>query len=188
LLGPVAIQGLFSKTVPDWTVLVGLVILLATLPAILVLKSSSLACATAKAVVADMKHPDNQLTVNKGTIIKVTVPKDAVPFASFAQVASRNTAVVAVDQTPCGWPQGDEATVFDFRAVAEGSGQLYTVGPNPASAFTYGWTPVAWDVTVVGPDYGPLLIVGIELSIAALAGAFILYRRRQGRLRSGTSP
>jgi hypothetical protein len=174
----VAITRLLSKTVPDWTVVLGLAIAVVILPGILVLKSSSLACATAKEVVADPEHPDNQLTVNQGTIIKVTVPKDAAPFGGFAQVSTTNSTVIAVDQTPCGWQARDDAISFDFRAVASGSAQLQTIGPSAGSMFAFGWTPAVWEVTVSGLDYGPVVLVGIELTAVAMAGAFIWYRRR----------
>ena len=111
-------------------------------------------------------------------MIKVTVPKNAAPFGGFAEVSSTNSAVLPVDQTPCAWQPHDEAMSFDFRAVAEGSAHLHTVGPNPGSLFAFAWTPVVWGVTVVGPDYGPVVLVGIEAAAAALASAFIFYRRR----------
>ena len=157
-----------------------LAIVVAVLPGILLLESPRLACATAKEVTADPRHPDNQLTVSKGSLIKVTLPKDAWPLFAFPDVSSSNSGVLVADQTPCGGPPSTEAVTFDFKAVAEGSAQLQTLGPNPGGALSpFAPTPQVWDVTV-GPDNSFPLLVVIDVAVTALAGAFIFYRRRQG--------
>ena len=170
---------MLSRTVPDWTVLLGLAIVVAVLPGILALESPRLACATAKEVVADPKHADNQLTLRKGSLIRVTVPRSEWPFGTFPNVSSSNSGVLAADQAPCGGQASADAMTFEFNAVAEGSAQLHTVGPG--GLFGFAWTPEVWEVTV-GPDYGLALVVGIDAAAVALAGGFIFYRRRVPRL------
>jgi uncharacterized protein YjeT (DUF2065 family) len=160
-------------------VVLAVAIVVAVLPGILILEAPRLACATAKEVTADPNHPDNQLTVSNGSIVRVTVPRSAWPFGTFPDMSSSNSAVLAGQLAPCGGQASADAMSFDFKAVAEGSAQLQTVGPSPFSLFGFAWTPQVWDVTV-GPDYGPILLVGIEAAAAALALAFIFYRRRQG--------
>jgi hypothetical protein len=151
----------------------------AVLPGILVLESPRLACATAKEVVADQKHPDSRLTVNKGSLIKVTLPRSTWPFGTFGEVSSSNSRVLARDQTPCGWQPSENAMSFEFKAVSEGSAQLQTVGPT-GGIFGFAWTAQVWEVTV-NPDYGVPLLVGIDLVATGLAAGFI-YWRRQGRV------
>ena len=175
-----AVAGLLSKTVPVWTVLLGIVIVFAMLPWILVLGSSPAACADEASVIADRHHPNNQLTIGQGSIIKVAVPKDAAPPFSFPEVASTNYGVLAISQAPCRvQPNTDQASYFYFKAVAEGSARLETVAPASGRLFSLAWTPVVWDVTV-RPDYTPLLIAGIEAAAAAGGIVFVVYRRRIG--------
>lgn len=158
--------------------MLGVVIVLAMLPWMLVIGSSSAACAREASVTADPHHPDNQLTVSQGSIIKVTVPRNAAPPFSFPEVASSNYGVLAINQTPCPIePNTDQASYFYFKAAADGQARLETVGPRSGSIFSFAWTPVVWDVTV-RPDYTPLLIAGIEGTAAAAAIAFIVRRRR----------
>jgi hypothetical protein len=159
-------------------VVLAVAIVVAVLPGILILESPRLACATAKEVTADPNHPDNQLTVSNGSIVRVTVPKSDWPFGMFAQVSSSNNGVMAAQPNPCGGQASADAMLFDFKAVAEGSAQLQTVGPGGGSIFGFAYTPQVWDVTV-GPDYGLLLLIGIEAVAAAIAVGFIVYRRRQ---------
>lgn len=153
-------------------------IVVAVLPGILILEAPRLACATAKEVTADPNHPDNQLTVSNGSIVRVTVPRSDWPFGTFPDMSSSNSAVLAGQLAPCGGQASPDAMLFDFKAVAEGSAQLETVGPNGGSFFGFAYTPQVWDVTV-GPDYGLLLLVGIEATAAAIAVGYIVYRRSQ---------
>ena len=177
--------GLLSKTVPLWTVLLGIVIVLAILPWILVIGSSPAACTSDASVIADPHHRDNQLTVGQGAIIKVTVPTAAAPPFSFPQVASTNDGVLAIDQGPClAQPNSDQASYFYFKAVGQGSARLQTVAPASGKLFSLAWTPVVWEVTV-RPDYSPLLIAGLEAAAAGGAIAYVVYRRRR---RSGRDP
>lgn len=162
-------------------------IVVAVLPGFLILEAPRLACATAKEVTADPNHPDNQLTVSNGSIVRVTVPRSDWPFGTFPQVSSTNNGVLAAQLNPCGGQPSPDAELFDFKAVAEGSAQLQTVGPSGGSLFGFAYTPQAWDVTV-GPDYGLFLLVGIEVAAAALAVGFIFYRRRQEPERPGIAP
>ncbi len=170
---------MFSRSVPDWTVILLVAVVAAALPGILILKAPRVACATAKEVVADPKHPDNRLSVNKGSLIKVTLPRSTWPFGTFGQVSSSDSRVLAPDQTPCGWQVRDDAMTFEFKAVAEGSAQLQTVGPT-GGIFGFAWTAEVWEVTV-NPDYGLPLLVGIDMVATGLAAGFI-YWRRQGRV------
>ena len=170
--------GMLSTTVPDWMVVLAVAVVVAALPGILILEAPRLACATAKEVTADPNHPDNQLTVSNGSIVRVTVPRSAWPFGMFAEASSSNNGVLAAQLNACGGQAGPDVMVFDFNAVAEGSAQLQTVGPRSGSLFGFAYTPQVWDVTV-GPDYGLLLLIGIEAVAAAIAVGFIVYRRRQ---------
>ena len=169
---------MLSRTVPDWMVVLALAIVVVALPGVLILESPHLACATAKEVIADPNHPDNQLTVSNGSIVRVTVPRSAWPFGMFAGVSSSNNGVLAPQVNPCGGQASPDAMLFDFKAEAEGSAQLQTVGPSGGSLFGFAYTPQVWEVTV-GPDYGLLLLIGIEAAAAAVAVGFIFYRRRQ---------
>jgi hypothetical protein len=171
------VVGLLSKTVPDWTILIGVGVLVVALPLVLVTQSPSIACATATAVVADRNHPDNTLTVSKGSFIKVTVPPDVTPL-SLPDVASSNYDVLQVDQTPCPFDSGDsQQPAFYFKAAREGSAQLVAEPLTSGGLFGFASTPVVWDVTV-SPDDSALAIVLIEAAVAASAGVFVFYRRR----------